>query len=180
MEIKIPAFAGMTGMGCGGFESERGGIRASGFLMDMNVVFQEFVTTALREELKDTTGTLRSDKELSGQRSLFLDEGRGIRLEPDLTWWRGGRCLFVGDAKYKNLADRSIPNADLYQLLAYATALDLPGGTLIYAQGEAEPRTYAVNYAGKRLSVVALDISLPLEDVLEQMRDIASRLKSSG
>ena len=164
----------------GAFESERGEIRASGFLMDMNIVFQEFVTTALREELKDTTGTLRSDKELSGQRSLFLDEGRGIRLEPDLTLWRGGRCLFVGDAKYKNLADRSIPNADLYQLLAYATALDLPGGTLIYAQGKAEPRTYAVNYAGKRLSVVALDISRPLGEVLEQVRGIARRLKRSA
>ena len=62
MEIKIPAFAGMTGMGCGAFESERGGIRASGFLMDMNVVFQEFVTTALREQLRDAPGLLRSDK----------------------------------------------------------------------------------------------------------------------
>ena len=34
----------------GAFESERGEIRASGFLMDMNVVFQEFVTTALTEQ----------------------------------------------------------------------------------------------------------------------------------
>ena len=58
--------------------------------------------------------------------------------------------------------------------------LDLPGGTLIYAQGEAEPRTYAVNYAGKRLSVVALDISRPLGEVLEQVRDIARRLKRSA
>ena len=31
------------------FESRRGQVRASGFLMDMNVVFQEFVTVALRE-----------------------------------------------------------------------------------------------------------------------------------
>ena len=162
----------------GAFESERGEIRASGFLMDMNVVFQEFVTTALREELKDTTGTLRSDKELSGQRSLFLDEGRGIRLEPDLTWWRGGRCLFVGDAKYKNLADRAVPNADLYQLLAYTTALNLPAGTLIYAQDKAEPRTYEVNYASKRLSVTALDISLPVDEILEQVRRIAANLKA--
>ena len=164
----------------GAFESERGGIRASGFLMDMNVVFQEFVTTALTEQLRDAPGVLRSDKELTGDRQVFLDADRHIRLEPDLTWWQDGICTFVGDAKYKNLADRSTPNADLYQLLAYATALDLPGGTLIYAQGEAEPRTYAVNYAGKRLSVVALDISRPLGEVLEQVRDIARRLKRSA
>ena len=129
----------------GSFESERGEIRASGFLMDMNVVFQEFVTTALREELKDTTGTLRSDKEFSGQRSLFLDEGRGIRLEPDLTWWRGGRCLFVGDAKYKNLADRSTPNADLYQLAGLCDGLGLCRvERLSTRKDKAEPRTYAV------------------------------------
>ena len=57
---------------------------------------------------------------------------------------RTADALFVGDAKYKNLADRSAPNADLYQLLAYATALDLPGGTLIYAQDKAEPHMFAV------------------------------------
>ena len=122
----------------GAFESERGEIRASGFLMDMNVVFQEFVTTALTEQLRDAPGLLRSGKELRGDRQVFLDANRHIRLEPDLTWWQDGICTFVGDAKYKNLTDRSTPNADLYQLLAYATALDLPGGSLIYAQGEAE------------------------------------------
>ena len=35
----------------GAFESGRGDVRAQGFLMDMNVVFQEFVTVALREAL---------------------------------------------------------------------------------------------------------------------------------
>ena len=33
------------------FESERGTVRATGFLMDMNTLFQEFVTVALREAL---------------------------------------------------------------------------------------------------------------------------------
>ena len=33
------------------FQSKRGGVRAQGFLMDMNRVFQEFVTVALRDEL---------------------------------------------------------------------------------------------------------------------------------
>ena len=35
----------------GAFEAGRGKVRASGFLMDMNQVFQEFVTVALRERL---------------------------------------------------------------------------------------------------------------------------------
>ena len=35
----------------GAFEAGRGPVRASGFLMDMNTVFQEFLTQALREQL---------------------------------------------------------------------------------------------------------------------------------
>ena len=61
-----------------------------------------------------------------------------MRLAPDLTWWDGPTCTFVGDAKYKNVSGERVPNADLYQLLAYATALDLPGGLLAYARGEAD------------------------------------------
>ena len=55
-------------------ELERGGIRANGFLMDMNEVFQGFVTRALRESLKASDSTLRSDKNLPG--TLWLDKGQ--------------------------------------------------------------------------------------------------------
>ena len=54
------------------FEAERGGVRAAGFLMDMNTVFQEFVTEALRDELRVAEHTLCSDKELTGQRRIYL------------------------------------------------------------------------------------------------------------
>ena len=50
-----------------------------------------------------------------------------MRLAPDLSWWDGPTCTFVGDAKYKNITGERVPNADLYQLLAYATALEPAG-----------------------------------------------------
>ena len=78
----------------GAFELRRGEVRATGFLMDMNAVFQEFLTQALREELGASTRTLRSDRELT---RLTLDHGRSVTLEPDLTWWDGPACTFVGD-----------------------------------------------------------------------------------
>ena len=58
----------------GAFESGRGVVRASGFLMDMNNVFQEFLTQALREELGASPRTLRSDRELE---KLTLDHAAG-------------------------------------------------------------------------------------------------------
>lgn len=160
------------------FQAGRGreAVPASGFLMDMNVIFQEFVTVALREELKVSGRELCSPKEMP--LPVTLAEENRVRLEPDLSWWNGGVCTFVGDAKYKRL-DGSIPNADLYQLLAYATALDLPGGLLVYAQDEDEraSATYTVRHSGKRLEVVALDLSRTLEEVLARVRELAGRVR---
>ena len=161
----------------GAFEAGRGAVRASGFLMDMNDVFQEFVTVALRKELRLSERKFRSDKQLP---CVTLDEENGIRLQPDLSWWEGGACVFVGDAKYKRIRDEHIPNADLYQLLAYTTALDLPGGLLVYAQDEdeRESATYTVRHSGKRLEVAALDLSGTLEQVLKRVGDLAGRVRA--
>ena len=155
----------------GAFEADRGAVRASGFLMDMNVVFQEFVTTALREAL----GV--SERVFLEKNIPSLDEEGKVHLRPDLTWWQGGSCVFVGDAKYKRIYDRHVPNADLYQLLAYATALGLPGGMLIYAQGEAEPVVHEVRRSGKRLEVAALDLSGTLEQVLSRVKYLARTIR---
>ena len=153
------------------FESGRGAVRTSGFLMDMNVVFQEFVTQSLREAL----GV--SERAFLEKSIPSLDEDGRVRLRPDLTWWQGGSCLSVGDAKYKNIAGERVPNADLYQLLAYATALGLPGGMLIYAQGEAEPIVHEVRHSGKRLEVAAMDVSGTLEQVLSRVKYLARTIR---
>ena len=160
------------------FESGRGAVRASGFLMDMNVVFQEFVTTALREALSVSDRTFCSDNQLTGDRRIYFDEESRVSLKPDLTWWQDGRCTFVGDAKYKAVRDRRIPNADLYQLLAYVTALKLPSGMLVYAKGEEEPVVHEVRESGKRLEVEALDLSGTLEEVLERVGDLAQKVSA--
>ena len=155
------------------FSSARGAVRASGFLVNMNDLFQEFLTVALRESLGVSADRLRSERVVS------LDEDGRARLKPDLSWWDDGICTFVGDAKYKNLTDsRTVPGADLYQLLAYATALDLPGGLLIYAKGEADTWPYRVKHARKRLEVMALDLSGTLDEVLYRVNSVAARVRA--
>ena len=156
------------------FESFRGDVRASGFLINMNDLFQEFVTQALRETLGVSERTLRADK---GVDEIALDKEGEVQVFPDLTLWDGRHCMFVGDAKYKDLTDKKVRNADLYQLLAYATALDLPGGLLIYAQGAPGETTYQVKNAGKLLMVAALDLSGSIEDILSRVSDIADMVK---
>ena len=157
------------------FETGRGGNRAPGFLMDMNEVFQDFVTQALREVLGVSERTFRDDDPIP---HVTLDEAGRIPLKPDLSWWDGSTCTFVGDAKYKQISDKRVPNADLYQLLAYTTALDLPGGLLIYAQGEAEQVVHQVRYAGKRLEIAALDLSGTIDELLAGIGKLANRVRA--
>ena len=157
------------------FESGRGDVRASGFLINMNVLFQEFLTAALRDTLGVGARTLRSDRNLG---EIPFDRDNRVGLAPDLSWWDGEICTFVGDAKYKNLTDSTAPHADLYQLLAYTTALDLPGGLLVYARGEAQPTAYHIRHAGKRLELAALDLSGDLNCVLSRIEVIAQRVRA--
>ena len=155
------------------FQSSRGEVRASGFLVNMDDLFEKFVTRALREALGVSERTFRKVLHRDG---LTLDENRDVRLYPDLSWWDGSVCRFVGDAKYKRVSGQRIPNADLYQMLAYATALDLPGGMLIYAQGEAKPIVHKVRHLDKWLEVAALDLSGTLDQVLARVEELADRI----
>ena len=154
------------------YEADRGKVRTSGFLMGMNKVFQEFVTVALREALGLNERTFRERNICS------LDEAGRVHLRPDLTWWDGSDCTFVGDAKYKRIENQQVPNADLYQLLAYVTSLGLPSGMLIYAKGEAEPVIHEIRRSGKRLEVAALDLSGSLDEILARVGDLAERVRT--
>lgn len=150
---------------------------ATTFLIDMNKVFEDFVIVALREALGVT-----SDAFPQGARghALYLDASSRIRLEPDISWWHGNRCLFVGDAKYKRLATDEYRNADIYQLLAYTIATDLPSGMLIYAAGEADPGTVVVASVGKQIEVTTLDLACSPEALLAQIEQLAGRIRSSA
>ena len=119
-----------------------------------------------------------SERVFSEQYILSLDEGGFVHLKPDLTWQDGGDYMLVGDVKYKNITGGHEPNADLYQLLAYVTALDLPGGLLIYTEGEADTRTHNVRRSGERLEVTALDLSGTLDEALARVDRVASRVRA--
>ncbi len=157
------------------FEFRLGGVQATGFLVDMNTLFEEFVRVALREALGLSA---QSFPKAAVGKKVRLDRERRVRLEPDLSWWRGGRCLFVGDVKYKKITAAGINHPDLYQLLAYTVATDLPTGMLIYAKGEEEPAVHEIAHAGKTLIVTALDLAGDVDAVLGRIRAVATWIRS--
>ncbi|MFD3805843.1 McrC family protein [Streptomyces sp. NPDC058619] len=130
-----------------------GAVRIDGFLFDMNKLFEDFVTVALREALRGTTLTGRL------QDSHHLDEAAAIRMRPDFVLYGPGTSpLAVADAKYKAQKRDGYPDTDLYQMLAYCTALGLPDGHLIYAKGNAPHAAHRVRHAGIVIHQHALDL----------------------
>lgn len=158
------------------FELRHGEVTASSFLIDMNDVFERFLRVALR----NTLGL--SDQQWppeDARRRLTLDEGERINLIPDLMW-RGGldaTPIFVGDAKYKRIEPDGFRHGDVYQMLAYCIATDLPSGLLVYAADEHEPYEYAIKHVDKTIEVAALDLSGSPEAILEDVARLARMVR---
>ena len=156
------------------FELAEGEVRAASFLIDMNQVFEDFVVVALREALRLTDYAFPQ----GGQRhALPLDTAGLVHLKPDISWWENRHCTFVGDVKYKRTGASGAPNADLYQVLAYATAAELPRALLIYAAGEHEEHVYDISAAGKQVEVAVLDLSGEPDELLRRVATLAAKVR---
>lgn len=160
-----------------GLDLKKGRSPGTAFLVDMNKVFESFVHIALQEALGLDERTFPRG---CSRRPLYLDERDRVRLRPDLSWWHGQHCVFVGDVKYKRTDSGDGKHPDLYQLLAYATASGLEEGLLIYAAGESEPTTHEVRLAGKRLRVVTLDLAGRPQELLATLGDVADYIAASA
>jgi 5-methylcytosine-specific restriction enzyme subunit McrC len=155
-------------------EHESGGIVINGFLLDMPKLFEDFLTTTLREVLVATYGG-----RVQGQERNYLDEASQVVLRPDIVWKIRGSAVAIIDAKYKAEKPAGYPNADLYQLLAYCTVLGLPNGHLVYAKGNEEPARHVVRRSGVEIFCHAVDLSLTPEMLMSQMRDLARTIASA-
>ncbi len=154
------------------FEARGGGVRASGLLVNMNQVFQDFVQIALGE------ASALFGISVKGQDTRHaLDGDRIIRLKPDLVLERHGVPVMVGDAKYKRLDITGLPNADVYQSLAYAVGLGLPATFLIYPVTEAAQTNHTITNAAVRVAVRTLDLALQPDLLLAQVAGLAKELR---
>ncbi|NMM91822.1 hypothetical protein B2J88_47380 [Rhodococcus sp. SRB_17] len=147
-------------------EHRIGKVTVRGFVFDMWKVFEDFLMTTTAASIARRGG--RGVRPGTQTPTRYLDHGRTVTIEPDLTWLDvAGQPVTVIDAKYKTLSvGRLGPNADMYQLTAYCIALGLREGHLIYAKGDAEPRSIDIIGADITIYCHALDLALPPADVL--------------
>ncbi|MDR7277066.1 5-methylcytosine-specific restriction endonuclease McrBC regulatory subunit McrC [Catenuloplanes atrovinosus] len=85
------------------------------------------------------------------------------------------RPVAVFDAKYKLESPTSrYPNADAYQMLAYCTALHVPAGWLLYAQGSGPARTRRIRHTGIDVIHHPLDLTASPDHILADIRRVAA------
>ena len=150
-----------------------GGRQALSFLFDMNRVFEDFVTAALAPRVEDLG--LRVEP----QHTDWLDVAGKIEIRPDLSWWHRGECEGVADVKYKSLSLSELPNADVYQVLAYCVAHRVPKGFLIYAAGNESPAIHHVRNFDVDIEVVALNLDLRPAALLASLDHLAALITRS-
>lgn len=152
------------------FEQRVGELLVSGYLFNMATIFEDFVTSALREALKPYGGRSRL------QYATHLDEDATVPVRPDFVWLKQGHPRIVVDAKYKAEKPSGFPQADLYQMLAYCTVLGLPVGHLVYAKGNEDAHAHVVRRAGVRIITHALDLDVEPAELLATVAALVEAL----
>lgn len=164
------------------FQDETGDAIASSFMINMNWLFEKYMTESL-------AGALQGRMEVKPQHPTYLGYGRKVSICPDLLFHQRGEEVFVGDLKYKILGKgKGVPTDDYYQLLAYTTALDLPEGLLIYCrdpeQQDVQLDSITVRNADKVLHTWGVDMSgssTEVEAEVERLADwISKRADQAG
>ncbi|MFD5830288.1 McrC family protein [Lentzea sp. NPDC060358] len=150
------------------FEVGEDGLAIAAFVVNMERVFEDFVTTALREAWRADPGRTHS------QYAATLDTGSAINLRIDVVHLVNDKPRFVVDAKYK-LESRSggYPNADIYQVLAYCTALQIDRAWLVYASGTGGSAPRAIRNTGITITEYPLDLDAAPLDLLAQVNQLA-------
>lgn len=155
----------------GSIELRHGRVAALGFLVDMNRVYEHFVVGALRSALDLTRRTW-----VHHPSGLQLDVAGEIGLSPDALWrWPDKTPRVVLDVKYK--ATSGGEGADIYQMLAYCTALGLKDGILVYASAT-NPKVHTVSAADARIHVVSLDPGGTRADLQAEVNRVAAYVRN--
>lgn len=152
-----------------------GGLDFRAFLINMNLLFEQFVAVSIGKRLP---AALRLRRQYP---VALADHGR-VPMWIDLVLTRHGRPVLVADTKYKRL-DKDQANADVYQMLAYCVATDVPVAALVYPRTEVDPAVLmplVVRHSGIVVHSLVVDLSLTGDVLMRDLDRLADELVSLG
>ena len=144
----------------------------SGFVFDMNAVFQDWLEAAFTHAFAAHGGGILR------QQPLHIDQRPNAAMATDITWHHGQRCVALIDAKYKHLSAGGPRPEDLYQMISYATALDLKDAHLVYASGGPE-RTLRISHSDIRIHAHVTELAQPRHELLAAVARLANTISNA-
>jgi 5-methylcytosine-specific restriction enzyme subunit McrC len=142
--------------------------------MDMNRVVEDFVVVALRDALGVSERTLVQGCE---KRDLHLGDVNRVGLEPDISWWEGARCRWVGDVKYKSLVSNAVDKSDVHQMLAYLVGSGTRRGALVYASDNGGDVSYQIGTLNRIIEVRSLSLLGTPDELLTRVAHLAKHIR---
>jgi len=129
-----------------------GPVPCPAFLLNMEEVFEGYVSQGVRQSFKadERCAVSFQPPYLIGQPVAGQPD---LRVRPDIVVERAGKPVLVVDAKWKSLAEALVP-ADVYQVLAYCTALGARRGVLVYPGRRTRRWTYRLTAASLEVHTV--------------------------
>jgi 5-methylcytosine-specific restriction enzyme subunit McrC len=150
------------------FELGENGLSIASFVVNMEKVFEDFVTAALTEAWGSGVG--RTERQFP----VKLDNGGAISMNVDVVHLIDDAPRFIVDAKYKpESASGRYPNTDLYQVLTYCTALRIDRAWLVYAGDAATATPHHILNSPIIITTYALDLGVPAQDLIAQIERLA-------
>lgn len=153
-----------------------GNMPAPCFLLDLERVFEMHVTRGIVEAFaqdRNHTVAVQVTRTVNEPAADQPD----VTMRPDLTIDRDGRTVLAIDAKWKRLPGNT-DTTDLYQVLAYGTALAAKGVVLVYPGRRWSVREYRFTHTPLRLMLCTLQVGGTREACVRSVRRLARALKS--
>jgi 5-methylcytosine-specific restriction enzyme subunit McrC len=153
------------------FFDTSGGATVGAFMMDMNTVFEKFITRLVDNALADTPHTVDDQATI---RAVIRDDDTGrsyTTVRPDLVvTTAAGRSVPI-DIKYKLYENRRISTADIFQAFTYAYVLgangDQPRAGIIYPAHHSTSRpTLSIKPVDAHVAARILGAGVDIPEVL--------------
>jgi 5-methylcytosine-specific restriction enzyme subunit McrC len=139
------------------------------FLLDMERVFERYITRGVAEAFAGADGWTAA-----AQQTHVV--APGVEMRPDVTVHCDGRPIMVVDAKWKRPASAPSP-ADLYQMLAYCTALNVGRAVLVYPGRRDSVRAFPLNHAPVCVEIRSLRVVGDRAQCLRSLKRLGRALK---
>ena len=143
------------------------------FIVDMNVLFEKFITQSLQENIK---GSKYSVEE---QFRLHLDKTKKYLMRPDIVLRDVSQVALVADCKYKKLTNSMSSHADMYQVLSYCIATASHHGILIYPLHEAgDLSTVPIINSSTVIRQMTIDLGGSIDDLITATEYLAQNISN--